>query len=319
MSWEYSENILVQNSAGKVLRDKLGWEVVFAYNTEVLGENGTLGRKSYKEIVLTRYLRQALFDNNDWMTEEYADSAVKTLCAYTASATLMQINEEKYSMLRDGIPVQVKKPDGTFESRNAVVYNFAEPEKNHFLAVQEMKIHGELYRRRTDIVGFVNGIPLLFVELKKQNVDVKNAYDCNYTDYLSTIPQLFHFNAFLMLSNGLEAKVGTMGSKYEFFHEWKRLKEDEVGAVDLETMLLGICNKQNFMDLFENFILFDHSGGKCAKIFARNHQYLGVNEAVESYKARKLKNGKLGVFWHTQGSGKSYSMLFLPYRTLPPR
>lgn len=311
MSWEYSENILVQNSAGKVLKDKLGWEVVFAYNTEVLGDGGTLGRKSYKEIVLTRYLRRALFDNNDWMTEEYADSAVKTLCAYTASATLMQINEEKYSMLRDGIPVQVKKPDGTFESRYASVFNFAEPLKNHFLAVQEMKIHGELYRRRTDIVGFVNGIPLLFVELKKQNVDVKNAYDCNYTDYLSTIPQLFHFNAFLMLSNGLEAKVGTMGSKYDFFHEWKRLKEDETGAVDLETMLLGICNKQNFMDLFENFILFDHSGGKCAKIFARNHQYLGVNEAVESYKARKLKNGKLGVFWHTQGSGKSYSMVFL--------
>ena len=311
MSWEYSENILVQNSAGKVLKDKLGWEVVFAYNTEVLGENGTLGRKSYKEIVLTQYLRQALFDNNDWMTEEYADSAVKTLCAYTASATLMQINEEKYSLLRDGIPVQVKKPNGTFETRNAAVFNFADPTKNHFLAVQELKIHGELYRRRTDIVGFVNGIPLLFVELKKQNVDVKNAYDCNYTDYLSTIPQLFHFNAFLMLSNGLEAKVGTMGSKYEFFHEWKRLKEDEVGAVDLETMLLGICNKQNFMDLFENFILFDHSGGKCAKIFARNHQYLGVNEAVESYKARKLKNGKLGVFWHTQGSGKSYSMVFL--------
>ena len=311
MSWEYSENILVQNSAGNVLQNKLNWDVVFAYNTEVLGENGTLGRKSYKEIVLTRYLRKALFDNNEWMTEEYADSAVKILCAYTASSTLMQINEEKYSMLRDGIPVQVKKNDGSFEIRYAVVFNFAEPEKNHFLAVKELKIHGELYRRRTDIVGFVNGIPLLFVELKKQSVDVKDAYDCNYTDYLDTIPQLFHFNAFLMLSNGLEAKVGTMGSKFEFFHEWKRLKEDEVGAVDLETMLLGICDKRNFMDLFENFILFDHSGGRTAKIFARNHQYLGVNEAVESYKARKLKNGKLGVFWHTQGSGKSYSMVFL--------
>ena len=311
MSWEYSENILVQNSAGNVLQNKLGWEVVFAYDKEKLGEDGTLGRKSHKEIVLTRYLRRALFDNNDWMTEEYADSAVKTLCAYTASATLMQINEEKYSMLRDGIPVQIKKADGTFETRNAAVFNFDEPEKNHFLAVKELKIRGELHRRRTDIVGFVNGIPLLFVELKKQSVDVKDAYDCNYTDYLDTIPQLFHFNAILMLSNGLEAKVGTMGSKYDFFHEWKRLKEDEVGAVDLETMLLGICNKHNFMDLFENFILFDHSGGRTAKIFARNHQYLGVNEAVESYKARKLKNGKLGVFWHTQGSGKSYSMVFL--------
>ncbi|MBQ8606529.1 MAG: type I restriction endonuclease subunit R [Clostridia bacterium] len=311
MSWEYSENILVQNSAGNVLQNKLGWDVVLAYDKEQLGENGTLGRKSYKEIVLTRYLRKALFDNNEWMTKEYADSAVKTLCAYTASATLMQINEEKYSMLRDGVPVRYKKEDGIFETRYAAIFNFDEPEKNHFLAVKEMKIHGELYRRRTDIVGFVNGIPLLFVELKKQSVDVKDAYDCNYTDYLDTIPQLFHFNAFLMLSNGLEAKVGTMGSKYDFFHEWKRLKEDEVGAVDLETMLLGICDKRNFMDLFENFILFDHSGGRTAKIFARNHQYLGVNEAVESYKARKLKDGKLGVFWHTQGSGKSYSMVFL--------
>ena len=311
MSWEYSENIIVQNSAGNVLKDKLGWDVVYAYDTEVLGEDGTLGRKSYKDILLVRYLRNALFENNDWMTEEYCAAAIKTLSAYTASATLMQINEEKYKMLRDGIPIQVKRTDGTFENRKAVVFNFGEPEKNHFLAVKELKIHGDHYRRRTDIVGFVNGIPLLFVELKKQSVDVRDAYDCNYTDYLDTIPQLFRFNAFLMLSNGFESKVGTMGSKYDFFHEWKRLKEDEVGAVDLETMLLGICNKQNFMDLFENFILFDHSDGRTAKILARNHQYLGVNEAVESYKARKLKDGKLGVFWHTQGSGKSYSMVFL--------
>lgn len=311
MSWEYSENILVQNSAGNVLKDKLGWDVVFAYDKEKLGENGTLGRKSYKEIILTRYLRKALFQNNDWMTEAYCDSAIKILCSYTSSATLMQINEEKYNMLRDGIPINYKKSNGTYETCYAKVFNFDEPENNYFLAVKEMKIHGELYRRRTDIVGFVNGIPLLFVELKKQNVDVENAYTCNYKDYLDTIPQLFRYNAFLMLSNGLEAKVGTMGSKYEFFHEWKRLKEDEVGAVDLETMLLGICDKKNFMDLFENFILFDHSGGRTAKIFARNHQYLGVNEAVESYKARKLKDGKLGVFWHTQGSGKSYSMVFL--------
>ena len=311
MSYEYSENILVQESSGKVLKDKLGWDVKFAYNTEVLGENGTLGRKSYNEIILVRYLKNALFENNDWMSDEYADEAIKVLCSFMASSTLMQVNEEKYFMLRDGIPVSYKNKDGSTEKRLAKVFNFGDPYKNHFLAVKEMKIYGELYRRRTDIVGFVNGIPLLFIELKKQNVDVKAAYDGNYTDYLDTIPQLFRFNAFLILSNGLEAKVGTLGSKFEFFHEWKRLKEDEVGAVDLETMLLGICEKKNFLDLFENFILFDHSGGRCAKIFARNHQYLGVNEAVESYKARKLKDGKLGVFWHTQGSGKSYSMVFL--------
>lgn len=310
MSYEYSENILIQESSGNVLEHKLGWEVVFAYESEKLGVNGTLGRTSYREIVLKRYLREALLRNNEWLTEEQCTDAIKTLCTYTNSETLMQINENKYKLLRDGIPVQCRKPDGSFETRTAKVFDFDEPENNHFLAVKEMKIHGELYRRRTDIVGFVNGIPLLFVELKKQNVDVQNAYTCNYTDYLSTIPHLFHFNAIVMLSNGLEAKVGTLGSKYEFFHEWKRLKEDETGAVDLETMLLGICNKRNFMDLFENFILFDHSCGRTAKIFARNHQYLGVNEALESYKARQLKNGKLGVFWHTQGSGKSYSMVF---------
>ena len=311
MSYEYSENELIQRSAGNVLQDKLGWEVVFAYNTEKLGTDGTFGRTSYNEIVLTRYLKKALFENNDWLTEPVCETAVKFLLSYTSSSSLLQINEEKYRMLRDGIPVPVKKPDGTWTEEHVQVFNFEEPEKNHFLAVKEMKIHGELHRRRTDIVGYVNGIPLLFVELKKQNVSVQNAYNDNYKDYLDTIPQLFYFNAFLMLSNGLEAKVGTLGPKYEFFHEWKRLKEDEKGAVDLETMLLGICNKQTFLDLFENFILFDHSGGRTAKILARNHQYLGVNEAVESYKARKLKDGKLGVFWHTQGSGKSYSMVFL--------
>lgn len=311
MSWEYSENILVQNSAGDLLHDVLGWDVVFAYNKEVLGENGTLGRKSYKEIVLTRYLKKALFEFNDWLTDELCNTAIKTLLAFTASDTLMQINKNKYEMLREGIPVTYKKPNGETEDRKVRIFNFDQPEKNYFLAVKEMKIHGDLYRRRTDIVGFVNGIPLLFIELKKQNVDVQDAYTCNYTDYLTTIPQLFHFNAFIMLSNGLEAKVGTLGSKYEFFHEWKRLKESDAGSVDLETMLRGICEKSNFMDLFENFILFDRSGGKMAKILARNHQYLGVNEAVESYKNRKLKDGKLGVFWHTQGSGKSYSMVFL--------
>ncbi|MBO5632953.1 MAG: type I restriction endonuclease subunit R, partial [Aeriscardovia sp.] len=159
--------------------------------------------------------------------------------------------------------------------------------------------------------GFVNGIPLLFIELKKPSVDVENAYNDNYTDYLDTIPHLFYYNAFLMLSNGPEAKVGTLGSDFEFFHEWKRLREEDEGSVALETMLRGICKKENFLDLLENFILFDHSNGNLVKILARNHQYLGVNEAAKAYAARKLNNGKLGVFWHTQGSGKSYSMVFL--------
>ena len=310
MSYDYSENILVQESAGNLLHNELGWDVQFAYNTETLGKNGTFGRTSYNEILLFRYFKKALKEFNPWINDSQISEAQKILEQRLSTSSLLQINEEKYFLIRDGIPVTVKKPNGQTETKKATVIDFQNPEKNYFLAIKELKIHGDLYRRRTDIVGFVNGIPLLFVELKKNTVDVQNAYDDNYTDYLDTIPHLFYYNAFLMLSNGMEAKVGTLGSKFEFFHEWKRLAEEDEGSVALETMLRGICKKENFLDLFENFILYDHSGGHTAKILARNHQYLGVNEAMKAYTARKLNDGKLGVFWHTQGSGKSYSMVF---------
>ncbi len=310
MSYDYSENILVQESAGNLLHNELGWDVQFAYNTETLGKDGTFGRTSYNEILLFRYFKKALKEFNPWINDSQISEAQKILEQRLSTSSLLQINEEKYFLIRDGIPVTVKKPNGQTETKKATVIDFQNPEKNYFLAIKELKIHGDLYRRRTDIVGFVNGIPLLFVELKKNTVDVQNAYDDNYTDYLDTIPHLFYYNAFLMLSNGMEAKVGTLGSKFEFFHEWKRLAEEDEGSVALETMLRGICKKENFLDLFENFILYDHSGGHTAKILARNHQYLGVNEAMKAYTARKLNDGKLGVFWHTQGSGKSYSMVF---------
>ena len=311
MSYDYSENILVQESAGHLLERELGWQVAFAYNTEQLGKDGTFGRTSYREILLTRYFREALKRLNPWLTPAQLDEAQKKMEQHLSTASLIQINEEKYAHIRDGIPVTIKRPGGRTEEKKAAVIDFQNPGNNHFLAIKELKIHGDLYRRRTDIVGFVNGIPLLFVELKKTTVDIQDAYTNNYTDYLDTIPHLFYYNAFLILSNGVESKVGTLGSKYEFFHEWKRLDETEQGSVALETMLRGICKKENFLDLLENFILFDHSGGRTAKILARNHQFLGVNEAVKAYEARKLKDGKLGVFWHTQGSGKSYSMVFL--------
>ena len=310
MSWDYSENILVQESAGNLLQNELQWDVKYAFNQEILGEDGTFGRKSYREILLKRYVKEALKRLNAWITPVQIDEALNTLEKRLSTSELMQINEEKYSLIRDGIDVSVKNAKGEISTKKALLIDFNNPDNNYFLAVKELKIHGEIYRRRTDIVGFVNGIPLLFVELKNHNVEVSDAYYKNYTDYLDTIPQLFYYNAFLMVSNGHEAKVGTLESKWEFFHEWKRLKEEDAGNVELATMLRGICKKENFLDLLENFILFDHSGGKTVKILARNHQYLGVNQAVETYKNREDLKGKLGVFWHTQGSGKSYSMLF---------
>lgn len=311
MSNPYSEDRLIQAAAANLLHDELGWESVFAFDSEVLGKDGTLGRTSEKEVILERYLRSALRKFNSWLTSKQEEEAIKKIHSHVSTASLMQTNEEKYKMIRDGIDVTCTQPDGTPGTRKARVIDFNNPQKNSFVAVRELWIKGDCHRRRIDIIGFVNGLPLLFVELKNHYVDVEDAYNCNYSDYLDTIPRLFYYNAMVMLSNAKSAKVGTLGSKFAFFHEWKRLKEEDAGSIELPTMLRGICKKENFIDLLENFILYDHSNGNTVKILARNHQYLGVNEAVRAYKDRKLRDGKLGVFWHTQGSGKSYSMLFL--------
>lgn len=311
MSTDYSEDRLIQKSAAELMEKELGWTSVYAYDKEVLGENGTLGRNRYHEVLLGSRFQVALKKLNPWISDKQTAEAMERMTEHMSSQTLMQINEQKYQYLREGIPVTRIKPDGTPEEIRARIINFEKGADNDFLCVRELKVYGSLYRRRADIVGFVNGIPLLFIELKNHNVEVENAFNENYQDYLDTIPQLFYYNAFIMFSNGLEARVGTIDSKWEFFHEWKRLTEIDKGNIELPTMLRGICKKENFIDLLENFILYDHSDGKTVKILSRNHQYLGVNQAVEMYKNRAYINGKLGVFWHTQGSGKSYSMLFL--------
>ena len=311
MSNEYCENKIVQQSAADFLEQELGWEVFYAFNNEVIGgSNSTFGRKSYKEVLLAKRLQAALKKLNPWISEDQISEVQKKLEEHLASASPLDINEEKYRLLLNGMKMNYTDADGAPQENVVRFFVFSNPLHNDFLALQEFKAQGATYMRRADIVGFVNGIPLLFVELKKQTVDIYNAYIVNYRDYQETIPQIFYYNAFLVFSNGLDAKIGTLGSKYEFFHEWKRLSEEEEGRVALEVMLRGICDRKNFIDLFENFILFDHSFSDTAKILARNHQYLGVNRAVERYASRDFQDGKLGIFWHTQGSGKSYSMIF---------
>ena len=311
MAKDYSEDLLIQKSTAELLEKELGWKSIYAFDNEVLGEQGTLGRKNQSEVVLTRHLRLALKRLNPWMSDKQLTEAIERMTSYMSSQTLMQINEEKYGYLRDGVPITRLKPNGETELVRAKVMDFANVDNNEFIAVRELWIKGPIHKRRADVVCFVNGLPLIFIELKNHDQDIQNAYTDNYRDYLDTIPHLFHHNAMIMLSNGMESRVGTVGAKWEFFHEWKRLTELDHGNIELPTMLRGICKKENLLDLLENFILFDHSGGSTVKILARNHQYLGVNQAVEMYRHREEMKGKLGVFWHTQGSGKSYSMVFL--------
>ncbi|MEN8132545.1 MAG: type I restriction endonuclease subunit R [Pseudomonadota bacterium] len=306
---EYTEDTLVQQTTAEYLEKELGWDSVYAYKNETFGPDGSLGRDSDHDVVLARLLREKLVELNPELPEDAYDDAVRQIVAIVASQTLLATNREKYYLIKDGVQVTFRNADGERVRQRLRVFDFAESENNHFLCVRELWVRGDLYRRRADIVGFVNGLPLLFIECKNIHKDLKTAFEKNYSDYLDTIPHLFHHNAIVMFGNGDKAKIGSVTSKWEHFHEWKRLAEDELGAVDMETLLKGICDKRNFMDLLENFILFDESSGETKKIVARNHQFLGVNRAIEAVRDRAHRQGKLGVFWHTQGAGKSYSMV----------
>ncbi len=323
MSAEYSEDKLVQETYADYFEQSLGWQSIFAYNDETLGPTGTLGRTSQTETLLLRPLRAALERLNPGHPATAYDQAIESVTSYNPSTPLLKINQSKHQLLRDGIPVKYDDPTSgdPLEPRLKVI-DFDQPDQNEFLIVRELWIQGPYKRCRPDILGFVNGIPLLFIELKRTDKKLQTAYDQNLTNYKQYIPELFHHNAFCILSNGDRARVGTFASPYAFFNEWKRLDEDEVGRVDFETMLMGICDKRNFLDLVENFILFDDSSGELVKILARNHQFLGVNRVIQRIQERRtLRDSedpkvqeaikRLGVFWHTQGSGKSYSMVFL--------
>jgi type I restriction enzyme, R subunit len=308
----YNEDSLVQQTTAEYFQQKLGWDSVYAYNEETLGADSTLGRNSQQEVVLTRYLRAALVKFNQHLNlpEAAYQDAIRQITEASASQTMLATNREKYSLLKDGVQVSYRDAQGELKRERLRVFDFIHPAENHFLCVRELWVKGALYRRRADIIGFVNGLPLLFIELKNVHRDIRVAYDGNFQDYKDTIPHLFHHNAIVILANGTEAKIGSLTSKYEHFHEWKRLDESDPGVVDMETLLKGVCSKINFLDLFENFIVFDDSSGAAKKVLARNHQFLGVNLALQAVRDRKTRQGKLGVFWHTQGSGKSYSMVF---------
>lgn len=312
---QMTEDRLVQQTMANYLRDELQWKSVYAQDHEVLGQGpeSTLGRASQREVYLVRYLRQALEKLNPRLPAAAYETAIRQLTETSYKRQDLPLNRTRYQEFRDGVLVEYRTPEGQLEERRLRVFDFDEPTNNHFLAVRELWVQGPTYRRRPDIIGFVNGVPLLLVELKNVHRKLRAAYDENIRDYKDTIPHLFDANAVVLISNGIDAKIGSMSGKYEHFHEWKRLQEQEPGVVQLETLLKGVCAKDNFMDLFENFILFDDSAGKLVKIVARNHQFLGVNKAVEAVRRRHEqpaeRAGQLGVFWHTQGSGKSYSMV----------
>ncbi|SHM84069.1 type I restriction enzyme, R subunit [Cyclobacterium lianum] len=310
MSYEYSEDGLIEEATQQVL-EELGWQVVTAWKKEKFGEEGLLGRDNKSEVILTRYLKQALIKLNPSLPPLAYEQAIEQIAQKVADQSAGKVNKEKYELLKNGVPVSYTNDKGELIKKKLKVFDFTDYSSNQFLAVRQFEVLGELYLRRPDVICFVNGIPLVFMELKAHLHDLQNAYNDNLKDYKDTIPHVFDCNAFIILSNGTDAKVGTLTSPYKYFLDWKRIEENEEGLVSLDSMLRGTCGPHRLMDIFENFLLFDESRGDVMKLMAKNHQYIGVNKVIANVHNIEQLNGKLGVFWHTQGSGKSYSMVFL--------
>ena len=316
-SHPYTEDRLVEQPAIGLFAE-LGWKTVSALD-EIFGATGTLQRETKGDVVLVSRLRAVLERLNPALPPEAIASAMDELTRDRSAMLLEAANREVYLLLKDGVKVSVPDRELGGQKRERVrVVDWEHPENNDFLLVSQFSVTGALYTCRPDLVGFVNGLPLVVIELKKLGVAARAAFDENLTHYKQQIPSLFWYNALLIASNGTESRVGSLTADWGRFFEWKRVeREDEPRRVSLEVMLRGTCDRSRLLDLLENFTLFSELKAGLVKIIGQNHQYLGVNNAIASMlEARKLGHGRGGVFWQTQGSGKSFSMVFFAQKVL---
>jgi type I restriction enzyme R subunit len=312
---DYSENALVELPA-IALFEELGYAAASCFH-EFSGATSTLGRDTTSDVILWPRLQAALEKLNPGVAKSAIDLAIDELAKDRSAMGLTHANRDVYKLLKDGVKVSFQNDEGEEVDETIRVIDWNNPENNDFYLASQFWVSGEIYKRRADLIGFINGLPLLFVELKKSHGRLEHAYKHNLKDYKSTIPQIFWYNALIILSNGSQAKVGSVTAGWEHFSDWKRINsEGEHGIISLETVIRGTCEKSRLLDLVENFTVFDESKGGLVKVTAKNHQYLGVNNAVAAMEEIKANQGRLGVFWHTQGSGKSFSMVFFSQKVL---
>ena len=337
MPHAYTEDQLVEQPAIGLFAE-LGWTTVSALE-ETFGATGTLLRETKGEVVLVSRLRAALERLNPALPPEAITAAVDELTRDRSAMGLAAANREVYLLLKEGIKVSVPDTDSTphpgplpgrggegvksggQKTERVRVIDWEQPANNDFLAVRQMSFAGPFHTCRPDIVGFVNGLPLVLLEFKRPGVPARAAFDENIKSYKHEqdgVPALFVFNALLIASNGTDSRVGSLTADWERFFEWKRIeREDEPRRVSLEVMLRGTCDRARLLDLVENFTLFSERKAGLEKIIGQNHQVLGVNNTLASMlTARKLGHGRGGVVWQTQGSGKSYSMVFFAQKVL---
>ncbi len=315
----FSEQQLVERPTLELLGE-LGFEIVDAY-TEQYGAaavtSGAPGRDDRSDVVLRHRLRPKLAELNPKLPAAALDAAVEQLTADRTAMDRVRANRAFWKLLRDGAKVTYVDGEGDRTTETVRFIDWTATANNDFLAVNQFWVVGPLHTRRCDIVCFVNGIPLVLFELKASHRSLHNAFTQNLRDYRDTIPQLFTPNALVILSNGSETKVGSTFASWERFGEWKRVAdENERGVVSLETAIRGLGEPRRLLDVVENFVAYLERPGGLQKLLAQNHQVLGVNAAMRALRDERTREGRLGVFWHTQGSGKSLSMLFFTQKVL---
>ncbi len=288
-----------------------------------------LGRDSLKDVVLKDRLQVALARLNPDLPPMCLEHAVLELTRSRASLPPVVANQQIYELIRGGVPVSYGDEEMREVQDYVQVIDFNNPKNNDFLVVSQLSIEYQNITgitRRPDLLLYVNGLPLVMIELKNATVKVKHGYDDNLQKYKENIPQLFWYNLFVCISNGIQTRVGSFNAPWEHFFSWAKLEDNSVNPdqeglpaieeasrkeqnrLSLQIFCQGLCNSRNLLDYLENFVLFHRNK---VKIIAKNHQYLGVNNTVRALEEREGNQGKLGIFWHTQGAGKSYSMIFL--------
>ena len=303
------------------LQDVYGYETLNCHTSDAADLNDGSGRCDKREVVLRDRLKAAVVELNPDIPESAIDDGISELTQSRQAMSLIASNREIDGLIRDGVRVQFKDDIGRTRRERIKFIDFDNPDNNQFLAVTQLWIEStgsaaKAAYRRPDVILYINGLPLVFIELKNSNVKLRSAYNDNLTNYKADVPQLFAANALCVLSNGIETRVGSLTAQWEHFFHWLR-PDDEKEKVDregirenatsVERFMAGLCDKAKLLDYLENFVIYFK---ETQKIIAQNHQYIGVNRGFDKFLDRKEGDGKLGVFWHTQGSGKSFSMIF---------
>jgi type I restriction enzyme R subunit len=316
----YTEANLVEQAAMEILTD-LQWQTANATD-ETFGAGGAFGRASTRDVHLPPRLRVALTKLNPKAPPAGIDAALDELLRDRTAMGLAGANRDVHRLLTEGIKLQwPNETTGVPEPLTLRAVDWDDPDQNDFVAVRQMKVQGQLYACIPDVMLFVNGLPWVVIEFKATGVPVREAFDDNLTSYKhpqNGAPQLFASNALLVVSNGSDAKVGSLTADWDRFFDWKRIaSEDEQRRISLDVLLRGTCERTRLFDLVRNFTLFSAHKTGLTKILGQNHQFLGVNSAIRTtLQARAKGDGRAGVFWQTQGSGKSFAMVFYAQKIL---